>query len=206
MHAFDRTTLESLTRSVQEAEERSGVEIVVRVVPRCAEYPATPWICAAIGGLMSLAVVLFAPPVFLPAWVIPLVLAGGFFGWTVGASVRGLTRLTRWLTLPSERREALERAANAAFHTEAVAATRDGTGVLVFAGQLEDRIRVLPDYPLQGRIDQASWHAVEEVGEGPLAARLQSVIEAIGALSLHVAPRRSADANELPDAPRVGPA
>ena len=116
---------------------------------------------AMIGGLLALATILFSPWLIQPVWVIPLVLAWAAVGWLLG---RNIQLLTRWLTLATHRREQVDRSAHAAFHTQAVSATRHGTGLLIYASILEDSIRVLPDHPLSGRIDQASWAALEREG------------------------------------------
>lgn len=204
MRRFDQATVDRITKAVATAEGGSAIEIVVRVVPRSGSYRDVALLVGFAVSLLALAAMLFGNFVVGPAWVIPdlvLLTALGYFATDrIPALVRGLTRAAR-------RRQQVERGAEAAFYTEAISATRDRTGALVYCSALEAELVLVLDHPLEGRADGAAWGDIAAAArhpDRPLVERLVAMIEALGTLGATVAPRSADDVNELADAPRIG--
>lgn len=203
MRRFDDHARGRIRAAVEAIERDSAAEVVVRVVPGADRYADVPWRVGAIAALAALVAVLFAELAFAPLAALAVVLAGGLAGHALGARWTGLVR---WMTSETRRADAVAAAARQAFVEEAVDATRERTGVLVFVGVLEDRIVVVPDRRLQGLANGAAWGRLDVVGAPgeELLARLDRVLTELGALARTIAPREPDDVNELPDGPRIG--
>lgn len=203
MKRFDEQVAERLRAAVAAAEGRSDLEIVCRVVPRSGGWRSVPWIVGCGVGVALLALVLFAPFSVDPAWVLPeVVLPAAALGWGVSRWPLALRALAGAGRLDAR---VLERA-QAEMVREAVTATRRGTGVLVMASVLEDRVVTLFDHPLLGRAPRAEWEAAALKGRGPgdLVGRMLAVVEAVGAVGARHVPALDDNPNELPDEPRIG--
>ena len=205
MRHFDETVRKQLEDQVTDAESRCLLEIVVRVTPRSDRYRDAAFAWAILAGLVALGLTLFAPIDVPPLAVLPNVLVAGLvFGW-LGLGAPGTKLLT------SARRRGLRSldAARACFVAESVSATRERTGVLVYASALEDLILVLPDHGAEGAAPRAEWEAVQRLGQagrGPLPDRLVEVLTALGELGARHLPATDDDDNpdELPNAPIIG--
>lgn len=190
--------------AVAAAEERSTLEIVVRVVPRSAPYRDIHWALATIAGFAVLAFLLFAPREVDPNWVLPEVAVTGL----VAAALPRWFPLARWLTRRKRRAANVLLAARACFMEQAISGTRDRTGVLVFASALERLVLVLPDFGAEAAAPQAAWDAVSKLGrsgQGDLAERVLQVLaglEALGAKYCEADPDDNPD--ELPNRPLIG--
>lgn len=203
MLRFDKDTVERLRAAVAAAEAQSDLEIVCRVVPRSDPWAALPWMVGSAVGAALLIFVLFAPFTVQAAWVVPeVLLPAALAGWAVSrwpAAVRALVGRDRMDARVLERAEA-------ELHREAVTATRRGTGVLVMASMLEDRVVTLFDHPLGGRAPRAEWEGAALKGRaaGTVVDRMVAVIDAVGAVGARHVPALANNPNELPDEPHIG--
>lgn len=203
MQRFDARAAAALEAGVAAVEQASALEVVVRVVPWSGSYRDLGWRAALGAAFVTLLVVLFAPFVVDAAWVPPIVAGAAGLG---GLTVR-VPALARWQGGRHRLEAQVRRAALACFHEEAVGATRDRTGVLVFASVLEDRALTVRDHALEGRAPLAEWGRIDQLGRPDgrdLPTRLHDMLGALAALGPRVAPRQGDEANELPDAPRIG--
>jgi uncharacterized membrane protein len=204
MRRFDAAVAKRIQEAVARAEGGCDLEIVVRVVPASGGYRDVAAAVGAVVATISLALVLFAPFVVSPWWVLPDVVLTGLVATWLAARVPSLLRA---LTPPARLRSQALTGARAAFHEEAVGATRRRTGVLVFATVLEDEVLLLLDHPLEGRAPKVVWDTVAQAGargSADLAERILHVIEELGRTGGRHVPALADNPNELPDAPRIG--
>jgi putative membrane protein len=199
MGHFSTADVARLNAAVTASERGTALEIVVRVARQSGTYTDIAWAIGSLGALAGLVAALFVPMEISPVLVSPAVVASG----AIAAAPAVLVPAIRRRLIPRARRDAqVAEGASAAFHTKAVSATRDRTGVLVYASILEDQIVVLPDHPLEGRFERAAWGRVSLLARttsGPFVSRIEAVIAALGELGRHALPRGADDANELPD-------
>jgi putative membrane protein len=208
---FDDADLAAVQAAADEAEARSGGEIVPYIVGRCDDYGAALWTGAAIGALAAagLAAVLHRfgghwGPTAL--WIGLPPLAGAALGYVAVALFPPLARAltpTDVLDLRARRR------AEAAFLEEEVFATRDRTGILIFLALFEHRAVILGDSGINARVQQAEWQAIVDelvagIRAGQPADALVTAIRRGGALlEERGVELRADDVDELPDEPRL---
>lgn len=186
---------------VHEVEDRTSAEVVVVVSGSSSTYAhVTGWAVAAV-AIASLAFLCWSPWLFDDFWL-PVDVA------TVSAVVAGLLatapRMRLRLAGGAERERCVTMAAQAAFSEEAVYATRERTGVLIYVSILERTVLLRADTAIQTRVPAAQWNA--------LAANFRELstnedfaqnFRALGALLAEHLPRHEDDVNESPNAPRV---
>jgi putative membrane protein len=102
----------------------------------------------------------------------------------------------------------VRRKAESDFFRHHVAATKGGTGVLVYISRFERRVELLVDAGIAAKIPQDTWKSVVDgviAGiKGPdLVKDLCAQIVRIGETLSKDFPRRADDVNELPDRPVV---
>lgn len=186
---------------VREVEAATSAEIVVVVAGSSSRYTHVTGWAAAVAAWAATAFLCWSPWSFTDLWI-PLDVAA------VAAATAGLvatapnTRLR--LAGGAARERAVAHAAEAAFTEEAVYATRDRTGVLVYVSVLERTVLLRADSAIQARVPAGAWNEV--------AARLRTLesvdgftagFRAMGALLATHLPRSADDVNESADAPRV---
>ena len=207
MMRIDRTFSEAVERAVRAAEAGTAAELIVVVAARSGSYLD---IAGALGGVVALLVLLvalFAPAAFHPiAVAVEIPLAFGFTAWLTHRT----PGLLRALAPAARRGEQVERAAAAHFLSEAVHGTRRRTGLLVYLSLLEQRVALLPDLGLLGRVPPAAWSELRWSTTGdPSRPRTQDDvvrgIEQIGTILRARMPEEGTDVNEIPDAPRIVP-
>lgn len=118
-----------------------------------------------------------------------------------------LTRLPpilRWATPRGLRRARVRKAALQQFLAQGVHATRERTGVLIFAALAEHQVELIADESIHARVDEAVWaDAVAALTRGLKTGRPVAGFEAaIGKCGQVLAanfPPRSDNPNELPD-------
>lgn len=204
MRRFDEAMAKRIQETVREAESLSAIEIAVRVVPRAAPYRDITMLWALIGGVLALEFALFSPMFFWPVWVVPATLGGAALGWLF---TWRFPIAVRWLAPRKRRLSEAIRGARESFYDEAVSATRDHTGVLVYCAVWEDTVVVLPDHLLIPRAEREAWarvHAHAGRRDLDLTDRLLGAIEALARMAEELAPRTPDDPDELPDAPKIG--
>jgi putative membrane protein len=198
----DQTFLEAVEARVSAIERTTDAEIVVVAAIRSDTYAELPERAATAAAFALLVALLAAPWTFHPiSAVAELVVTWFVARWAARRPVV-LQRL-----LPTARAaEAVRRAARAEFVEEAVHATPERTGVLVYVSALEERVEVLFDLGIQGRVPGA------ELADAAAALRATSLdalltgLDALGVtLARHVPHHASSDDTNLPNAPRVRP-
>lgn len=203
MRRFDEDMVSRITEGVRDVEQRSGLEVVVRVERRSGSYRDVGLVASIVAGLGALCAMVYLPLDFGSQWLVPEVaLIGGVFGWVVW---RAPPMIRLFTSVRRRRTQALD-CAYRCFMTHSVSGTRDRSGVLVYASVVEDRLIVLPDFGAEGAASAAEWARVHAAGDaqGELTARLFDVLSALGVLGEAHVPRCADDTNELPDEPSIG--
>jgi putative membrane protein len=186
---------------VHEAEQRTSAEVVVVVSGSSSTYThVTGWVVAAV-AVATTAFLCWSPWIFDDFWL-PVDVAA------LAAVVAGLMatapRTRLFLAGGAERERCVALAAEAAFSQEAVYATRERTGVLIYVSVLERTVLLRADTAVQTRVPAAQWNDV--------AARFRHIstneafatnFKELGALLAEHLPRAADDVNESPNAPRV---
>ncbi len=210
---------ERIASAVQEAEAKSGGEIVVAVIPESDDYAAREITFGIILGLMTFVVLAFlASPIaaFLDrriwlesAALLPLTLAAGSL--IIGAAGYALAQIPAFDRLIVGKKimaEAVRRRAMRHFTESAAYDTVDRTGVLLFVSVLEHRVELIADKGINGVVAPDTWDRivsalVRGMKEGRREEAIEAAVTEIGeVLSEHVS-RRSDDKNELDDGPVV---
>jgi putative membrane protein len=191
-----------LTRAVEEAEGKAGIEVVVVGFQRAVDYLDAAFRNALSAALVTLALVLLLPVEVHHDLVFPLVAAaavGAFFLTRVPAVLR--------LTTTRARRElAIETAVARAFLARGVHKTRERVGMLVTWFDVEQSVRVVFDSGLEKEIPKdvrdrlvvALTSACLDDAQRPVA------ITALGEQVAPYVPHDATRANELDNAPTAG--
>lgn len=214
-----------IAAAIAAAEAKTAGEIYCVLTPAVSDYRETPlaWATAA---------ALILPAAALLLGFEPQALTRVFGGWTVGheaagdaaifaaltlyvalqaavfvvaAVIVGLPPVRRALTPRSLKAERVHRAAMQQFLSHGLHATRERTGVLLFAAIAERRAEVIADEGIYKVADPAVWDEVVDrlieglkrrrIGDGFVAA-----VELSGRiLAAHVPSRGDDNPNELPD-------
>jgi putative membrane protein len=205
MMRIDRSFSEAVERAVHAAESGTAAELIVVVAARSGSYLDIAGAAGAAVAMVVLLVALFAPQAFHPVAVaIETPFAFGLAAWLAHRS----PGLLRALAPAARSRRQVERAAAEHFIGEAVHGTRGRTGLLVYLSLLEERVALMPDFGIEGRVPAAAWAEVRWSASGdPSRPRtrddLVRGIEQIGAILRAHLPDGGTDLNELPDAPRI---
>ena len=207
MMRTDHRFSEAVERAVREAERGNAAELIVVVSARSGSYLDVALAIGAAAATAVLLLALFAPATFHPVAVaIEVPLAFGLVAWLAHRS----PGLLGAVVSAARKRKQVERAAAEHFLAEAVHGTRGRTGLLVYPSLLEERVALLPDLGLEGRVPGAAWSEVRWSATGdPSRPRTQddfvSGIEQLGAILRARLPADGGDDNEVPDAPRIVP-
>ena len=195
----------AIERTVGEAERGTAAELIFVVAARSGSYLDVAGALGAGFAMLVLLVALFAPTYFPPLTVaidVPLV-----FGLATWLAHR--TPALMRAIVPSDRmRKQVERAAAEHFIGEAVHGTRGRTGLLVYVSLLEERVAIVPDLGLSGRVPAATWTDLRwsETGDPSRPRTLADLVrgvEQIGAILRMRIPADATDADESPNAPRI---
>jgi putative membrane protein len=200
----------AIRRAVEEAERRTGGEIVALALTTADEYQVAFWKGAALAGLAAAALAAVVDqlrPLWLsrPTWMLLVVACGMLAGCL---AVRTVPPLRRWLCGRQLLERRLQLRAREAFLLHEVWKTRDRTGILVAVSGFEHQVVVLADEGIHKVVPAGTWErlaretaaTVRESGLG--AGLLAAVGKADGILTAHGLTRRPDDRNELPDAVR----
>ena len=160
-----------------------------------------PWRVALGATFVVLALLVWLPIDFDPNWF--LVDCGLGAGLSAFAASR-IPVVVRALAGTRRMTSQVNAAAEAAFTSENVHATRGRTGVLVYVSALEGQVRVLPDHGLLGRIPPSRFAALALRADSldTLLVGLRSLGEL---LAEHLPSVEGDNPNETPDTPRVRP-
>jgi putative membrane protein len=198
--------------AVKEAESRTSGEIVPYVVDRCDDYEEAEWRSSVILGLAG-----FVATTTLRShtgdWAtvdITLIslatLACALAGFALVRFVPFFKRFVAGRNLMLHR---VNQRAAAAFIKEEVFATRERTGILLFAGLLERTVVVVGDSGINAKVKQEEWQEVVHLltaglGDGKAADGFVAAIHASGTLLERSGVARAADdLDELRDSLRT---
>ncbi len=222
--AMTESDHDRIVAAVAAAEAKTAGEIYCVLSPAVSDYRETPlaWATAAALILPAGALLLGFEPQSLTRW---------FGGWTVGhtaatdatilaalttyvalqaavfiasALIVAIPPLRRSLTPTSLKAERVHRAAMEQFLSHGLHATRDRTGVLLFASLAERRAEVIADEGIYKVTDPAVWDEVVDLLIKGLKKRkaadgFVAAVELSGRiLAAHVPPGND-NPNELPD-------
>ncbi|MFZ5891579.1 MAG: TPM domain-containing protein [Myxococcota bacterium] len=198
----DRQRIESAIHSI---EQKSSLELVVAVVGRSADYWQWRVLLAVCTGLSAgFAALEWAP--IPPLWALVLQLPIGALAY-LALGVSGLHR-----SLIPERASlaAVQAYAFRLFAERGLHHTHEHTGLLILVSALERRVVILGDSGLHARIGESGWseyvaHLVQRLREGRAAEGILEVIARVEAKLAAEFPRRTDDADELPNAVIVHP-
>ena len=207
MMRTDRTFSAAIERAVGEAERGTAAELIVVVAARSGSYLDAAGALGAGFAMLVLLVALFVPTFFPPIAVaidVPLVFA--LATWLAHRT----PALMRAIAPSARRRQQVDRAAAEHFLAEAVHGSHGRTGLLVYVSLLEERVALVPDLGLSGRIPGTAWAEIRwsEIGDPTRPRTLQDLIrglEQIGAILRSRIPADATDVNESPNAPRIVP-
>lgn len=203
----DRAFSEAIEQAVSEAERDTAAELIVVAAARSGSYLDAAGTLGAGGAMLVLLVALFAPTLFPPIAValdVPLVFA--LVTWLAHRT----PALMRAIVPAARRRRQVERAAAEHFLAESVHGTRGRTGLLVYVSLLEERVALVPDLGIEGRVPGGVWADLRwsETGDPSRPRTLQDLVqglEQIGAILRLRIPADATDVNESPNAPRIVP-
>jgi putative membrane protein len=195
---------EAIDRLIETVEARTGVQVLVAVVPRTDSYAELPWKAFALGASLAGAAVVLAD-LWLTALLDTLIILGTA---AVCALLAVFVPPFARLFLRDVRSHAeVKQYAESLFFRRELFRTRDRTAVLVLVSQFERRIEILPDTGLAGRVRATDWRQVIEAMTPHLRdARpfhaLQDGIGAVERVLLANGVRATAPTtNELPNRP-----
>ena len=150
---------EAIERLIETVETRTGVQVLVAVVPRSDSYAELPWKAFALGASLAGGAVVLAD-VWLTALLDTLIVLGTG---AVCALLAVLVPSFARLFLREVRSHAeVKQYAESLFFRRELFRTRHRTAVLVLVSQFERRIEILPDTGLADRVGATEWRQVIE--------------------------------------------
>ncbi len=205
--AVDSATLDRLEQRVADVEEATTAEIVTVIAGRSGSYRDLAVLIGAGAALVVLLLLLYIPLSFPEITVVPLTALAGVLGTFACGRLPGLLR---WLATEDRRRAQVRDAARIAFVDEAVSATRERTGLLIYVSLLEGRVEILPDHGLDARIAVGTWNeivdrAVRESSAGQWLEQLEKILEHATPVLAERFPPHEDNPDEIPNRPRVLP-
>lgn len=191
---------DAVEAAVGRIEANTQAELVVVVAGRSGSYRDLSLLAGICAAALGLILALFAPADFHAAWI-PVDLMLLFAG--VAWATRRLPWVMRHLASTDRKADQVDHSANAAFHEEAVHATRDRYGVLIYLSLLEDQIRIIPDVGVSGHVPPAileglSWSFKD-------SEALIEGLEGLGAVLAEHLPSQGESENLISNAPRIHP-
>lgn len=199
MYLKDPLFSPAVSEAVAAIERRSDAEVVVVAVARSGHYRDVVQAAALAAALGVLAFVAWSP--FLFAGALFPVYAGAA-ALLAGLIVRRSPSLIRCFAGSDRLRDQVREAAQAAFFQESVHGTQRRTGVLVYVSVLENRVEIVPDHGILGRIPGARFLELDLRCQS-----LPDLVEGLGRLgdllAAHVPALHDMNPNEVADTPRV---
>ena len=197
-----------IEKSVEDAEHNTHAEIVVVLAHRSGTYWAS-----ALSASMVLVYLFLLVALFSHMEISPIVLAVELPILVVFLSVGAYqsSLLMRQLTTKARQHRRVQSAAHAAFYEESVGGTKQRTGILVYISILENRVAVVADRGVLGKIPEGELEAIRW---SPAAANphtlgqmpdVLSGLAELGALCKSHLPNDGPYDNEIPNTPVVRP-
>jgi putative membrane protein len=199
VHTDSRFSAET-EQAIARLERHTDAEVVVVAAERSGSYADVTTLIASIVTLAVLVLLMYLPQSFAPHWII----ADLAFVWWLTRQLACGPRLLRRVVSDDRRHRHVEDAAAAEFYREAVHATPNRTGVLIYLSGLEGLVRVVPDLGIEGRVPPGRWAtAISEFSHDDLDHFL-SGLDCVGELLKEFIPHtEGSDDTDLPNAPRI---
>lgn len=199
--------LDDLEARVARAEETTSAEIVVVLAGHSGHYRDA---AMAVGGALAVLclILMIYLPVDIPASLVaPISALTGFLGLLLG---HRFPALQRWFTMAERRAAQVAEGAKLAFVDEAVSATRERTGVLIYHSRFEDLVEVLTDHGVDARIPRGEWNAlvhdaVAAAGPRQWQRCVEEILDRATPLLAENLPAGDDNPDEIPNRPRVLP-
>jgi putative membrane protein len=198
---FTTETKAKVAAAIKAIEAQTSAEVVVAVRHRAASYREAAYLFGFLCAVGALGVLLFARQPFaletIPLDVVVVFALGAF----VGDRIMFIERL---LSSGRVQREALHRAACAAFVDVGISRTKGRNGILVFASMLERGVAIVPDVGIDPKALGEGWSkaCAELAGslqQGADLPRFLRALEGLGPVLAKAMPHMADDVNELPD-------
>ena len=195
---IDPAVAASVNAAVRAVEVCSCAEMVVEVRDRSGSYAHADARFGAVVAFLVLVILLFAPWVFAPLWVVVDAAIAYGIGLLISRSSHAIRRL---MTTRRDRERKVHTAAAATFIDRGIAKTRASTGVLVYLSTLERRIELIADRGILDAVPSLEWNQLVETIRGRRTTQkmLVDVLHALQPLLLRYAPNRPEDRDELPN-------
>jgi putative membrane protein len=194
----DARFAKAIEARVTEIEKSTSAELVVVAATRSGSYADVALWAGPATGFVALVFLVFSPISFGAAWLPLDFLLVFVVAWYL---VRSSPRLLRLLSSKGRRSRQVRDAAAVAFVEEAVAGTRERTGVLLYWSDLEGELAMLRDHGVEGMVPGADWNAIPR--EPKKLDELLDIMSACGrVLAAHLPPTGD-NPDEIPNAPRM---
>lgn len=197
--------LDVVEKAVADAEEKTCAEIIIAINRQSGSYLDRELMFAAAWALFVLAIAVYSSWEVRAYWLPPDIAA---IGLVVLFATRHAT-IVRLAVIGQERvaRQTLLYARNA-FCALQVTGTCDRTGLLIYVSRVEDRVVLLPDFGIEGKVPPASWQAILDAagplsGHGDPTKALVDLVAACGRLLAEKLPPKDTNPDELPNRPRL---
>lgn len=196
----DQSFSDAIEDAVRAIESTTDAELVIVAAARSGAYRDVSLLVGIGVGLAVLVAVLFVD-IYVPPAMVPVdVLVGIILGYLLARSHIVL----RWLVPASRKGRVVRRAALGEFVTEAVHATAQRSGVLVYVSALEGTVVAIPDVGIEGLVPLGEWKKVCKHLSAESTESVVAGLHALGAvLASHVPPIDSPHRIALSDAPRI---
>ncbi|MHC4779649.1 MAG: hypothetical protein ACYTFG_13830 [Planctomycetota bacterium] len=200
----DPRKLDLIEKAVSEAEKSTSAEIVVVITPQSGSYLDREMIFGIVVGLLALAFLIFSPFDFHPG----LAFVDFLLAFLLGTLVCNRLDFLKGIVVGGKRREKnVDAGASISYMDEGVGATKERTGILLYASLFEKTVRILPDFGIEGKIGEAPWNEIlREAGVltvSGFAEGLTGIIEKAGKVLAEALPPGEENPDEIPNRPRV---
>ncbi len=198
-------SLDRLEARVAQVERSTCAEVVLVIARRSGEYRDLAILPAAVLAAVALFGVLYLPISVPEPLVLPVVFVAGLGGILAGWR---WPELVDWMATHDRRVDRARARAKEAFVDEAVSATRERTGLLIFASLAERHVEVIPDHGLDGRIPRGEWNRLASDAAPRLSAEaweaaLDQLLGGAETLLAREFPATDDNPDEIPNRPRV---
>jgi len=195
----DKSFSSRVESTVAALEKTTDVEIIVVAAERSGHYRDIAMGAASVGALVFLAIAVVLP------WGVHslLLLVDVLVVWCLLAWLFNGRWALSMLVPEARKAKQVREIAECEFHREAVHATPNRTGLLIYVSALEERVELLPDVALEGSIPPGAWTtALQEFSHSDVD-HFVAGLNAMGALLSKHVPALDVDPIDLPNAPRI---
>jgi putative membrane protein len=201
-----------IKKAVQDAEKKSGGEIVVFIAPQSDAYSYIYWAAGFLSTILGIFIFALISNFFQFTDFIQLIILCALFLFPLAViCLLYLIKPLRLLLIDNDKIDYyIHLKAGEAFLKEEVFNTKDRTGVLIYISLFERKAVVLGDSGINKKVNSDKWKAVikaitKDIKNKSLTHGIVAGISACGnILKENNVKRRSKDKNELKDSIRIG--